>query len=160
MEIIDLSWIKSLMKRCNNELLPKSIRGLIVGKSGCGKTTLLLNLLLRPGWLDYNNLQVFGKSLFKPEYKIIKKAFEEKLHKEDIIKLFDIQSEIARLNVSPEEVVEEMAKNCAHNPADIEFQFFETSADVPDPRELSSDKKNLTIFDDLQLEKQDKCETY
>ena len=139
MEIKDLSWMNPLMKRYNNELLPKSIRGLIVGKSGCGKNTLLLNLLLRPKWLDYNNLQVFGKSLFQPEYKIIKKAFEEKLHKEEIIKIFDIQSEIARLNVSPDEVVEEMAKNCVHNPADIECQFFETSADVPDPRELSSD---------------------
>ena len=32
-----------------------------------------------------------------------------------------------------------MAKDCAHNPADIERQFFKTSADVPDPRELSSD---------------------
>ena len=144
------------MKRCNNELLPRSMRRLIIGKSGCGKTTLLFNLLLRSGWLDYNYLQVFGKSLFQPEYKIIKKAFEKKLHKEAIIKLFDIQSEIARLNVSPDVVVEEMAKNSAHNPADIECQFFETSADVPDPRELSSYKKNLMIFNDLQQEKQDK----
>ena len=95
MEIKDLSWANLLTKLCNNKLLPKSIRGLIVGK-----TTLLLNLLLRPGWLDYNNLQVFGKSLFQPEYKIIKKAFEEKLYKEYIIKLFDIQSKLARLNVS------------------------------------------------------------
>ena len=92
MEIKDLSWANPLTKRCNNKLLPKFIRGLIAGKSGCGKTTLLLNLLLRPGWLDYNNLQVFDKSLFRPEYKIkIKKAFEEKLHKADIIKLFDIK---------------------------------------------------------------------
>ena len=114
---------------------------------------------LRYGWLDYNNLQIFGKSLFQPEYKIIKKAFKEKLHK-DIIRLFDIQSEIARLNVSPDVVVKEIAKNWAHNPANIECQFFETSADVPDLRELSSEKKNLIIFDNLQLEKQDKCETY
>jgi len=64
MEVIDLSWNDSLNKRSNSLLLPKSIRGLIVGKSCCGKTILLLNLLLRPGWLDYNNLQVFGKSLF------------------------------------------------------------------------------------------------
>jgi len=26
--------------------------GLIIGKSGCEKTTLLLNLLLQPNWLD------------------------------------------------------------------------------------------------------------
>ena len=50
MEITDLSWNKNLQNRFNNPLLPRSIRGLIVGKSGCGKTTLLLNLLLKPGW--------------------------------------------------------------------------------------------------------------
>ena len=46
--------------------------------------TLLLNLLLRPGWLDYNNLCVFGKSLFQPEYRILKKSlrrkFTERVH--------------------------------------------------------------------------------
>ena len=42
MEITDLSWNENLSKRFNNPLLPRSIRGLIVGKSGCGKTTLLL----------------------------------------------------------------------------------------------------------------------
>ena len=77
MEIADLSWNEVISKRFNNPLLPRSIRGLIVGKSGCGKTTLLLNLLLRPGWLDYDNLCVFGKSLFQPKYQILKKAFEE-----------------------------------------------------------------------------------
>ena len=76
--------------RFNNPLLPRSIRGIIVGQSGCGKTTLLLNLLLRPGWLDYDNLFVFRKSLFQPEYRILKKAFEEELPKEYILRLFKI----------------------------------------------------------------------
>ena len=61
MEITNLSWNEHLSNRFNNPLLPRSIRGLIVGKSGCGKTTLLLNLLLKPGWLDYDTLFVFGK---------------------------------------------------------------------------------------------------
>lgn len=159
MEVKDLSWNEIISKRFNSPLLPRSIRGVIVGKSGCGKTTLLLNLLLRSGWLDYNNLQVFGKSLFQPEYRILKKAFEEKLPKEAIIRLFDHQDEIMKLNVSPAIVVEEMAKNL-DNKSDIDCKFFETSDDVPDPRDLSSEKKNLMIFDDLQLEKQNKCETY
>ena len=159
MDVKDLSWNETLSKRFNSSLLPRSIRGVIVGKSGCGKTTLLLNLLLRPGWLDYNNLQVFGKSLFQPEYKILKKAFEEKLPKEAIISLFDYQDYIMKLNVSPATVVEQMAKNLSTK-SDIDCKFFETSEDVPDPSELSGDKKNLMIFDDLQLEKQNKCETY
>ena len=166
MEVKDLSWNDVLSKRYNIALLPRSIRGLIIGKSGCDKTTLLLNLLLRPGWLDYNNLQVFGKSLFQPEYKILKKAFEEGLSKETIINLFDIQNEIMTHNVQPALVVEEMAKNLpkrsntSGSASSIECKYFETSEDVPDPRDLNADKKNLMIFDDLQLEKQNKCEAY
>src|SRR5688572_1344849 len=101
MEATNLSWNDVLSNRSNSPLLPRSIRGLIVGKSGCGKTTLLLNLLLRPGWLDYDNLQVFGRSLFQPEYEILKIAFEEKLPKESIIGLFGCQDEIKGRNLSP-----------------------------------------------------------
>ena len=75
-EVKNLAWNENLSKRCNHPLLPKGIRELIIGKSGCGKTTLLINLLLRRGWLDYNNINIFGKSLFQPEYYILKKAFE------------------------------------------------------------------------------------
>ena len=32
--------------------------------------------------------------------------------------------------------------------------------DVPDPKELSPEQKNLMIFDDLLLQKQNKCEAY
>jgi len=159
MEVKDLSWDENTSKRNNNPLLPRSIRGLIVGKSGCGKTTLLHNLLVRPGWLDYDNLQVFGRSLFQPEYKILEKAFKEKLTKEAIGGLYENKEEIMRCNVSPAFVIEEMAKKIGEK-SDMTCQFFESSEDVPDPRDLSRNKKNLMIFDDLQLEKQNKCETY
>jgi len=64
-----------------------------------------------------------------------------------------------RLNVSPTVLVEEVGKTL-DNLADIECNFFETSDDVPDPRDLSMEKKNLMVFDDLMLEKQNECETY
>ena len=111
MEIRDLSWNETIMKRFNNPLLLRSIRELIVGKSGCGKTTLLLNLLLRPSWLDYDNLCVFGRSLFQPEYRILKKAFEENLPKEYILRLFNMREEIQNSQVPPSIVVQEWAKS-------------------------------------------------
>ena len=111
MEVKDLSWNENIYKRFNNPLLPRSIRGIIVGKSGCGKTTLLLNLLLRPGWLDYDNLFVFGKSLFQPEYKILKTAFEENLPKEYILRLFNMRDEIQNSLIPPTLVVKEWAKS-------------------------------------------------
>ena len=112
---------------------------MIIYKSGCGKTTLLINLLLRPGLRDYNNINIFDKSVFQPEYHILKKAFEEKLSKEVIIRLFESQNEITDLGISPISIVEEMAKEI---------------------RELSSDNKNLMVFDNMLLQKQNTCESY
>ena len=140
MEVKNLAWNENLSKRCNQPLLPKGIRDLIIGKSGCGKTTLLINLLLRPGWLDYNNINIFGKSLFQPEYHILKKAFEEKLPKEVIIRLFENQNEITDLGVSPTSFVEEMAKNI-RNKSDLDCNFYQSAEDFPDPRELSAEEK-------------------
>ena len=66
MEVKNLAWNENQCERRNQPYKPKGIRELIIGKSGCGKTTLLINLLLRPGWLGYNNINSFGKSLFQP----------------------------------------------------------------------------------------------
>ena len=132
------------------------MRGLIIGKSGCGKTTLLINLLLRSGWLDYNNINTFGKSIFQSEYHILKKAFEEKLPKDVIIRLFENQNDITDLGISPISVIEEMAKDI-RDKSDVECKFYESAEDVSDHRELSSQKKNLMVFDDLLLEKQNIC---
>ena len=123
MEIRDLSWNESITKRFNNPLLPRSIRGIIVGKSGCGKTTILLNLLLRPGWLDYDNLCVFGRSLFQPEYQILKKAFEENLPKEYILRLFNMRDEIQNIQASPSIVLQEWAKTI-RNKSNVKCNFF------------------------------------
>ena len=141
---------ENLCKRCNHHLLPKGIRGLIIGKSGCGKTIILINILLRHGWQDYNNINIVGKSLFQPEYHILKKAFEEKLPKVVIIRLFENKNEITDLDISPISIVEEMAKEI-RDKADVVCNFYQSAEDVPDPREISTEKKNLMEFDDLFL---------
>ena len=124
-----------------------------------GKTTFLINLSLRPGWLDYNNINIFGKSLFQPEYHIHKKAFAEKLPKEVIIRLIENQNEIMDLSISPISIIEEIAKDI-RDKSDVECKFYQSAEDVSHPKELSSEKKNLMVFDDLLLEKQNTCESY
>ena len=52
-----------------------------------------------------------------------------------------------------------MAKE-TRDKSDVECNFYQPAEDVPDPRELSSDKKNLMVFDDMLLEKQNTCESY
>ena len=65
------AWRPAENYRKNIPLLPQNLRGFVIGKSGCGKTTVIFNLLLQPGWLDYNHLYVFGKSLHQQEYKVL-----------------------------------------------------------------------------------------
>jgi len=131
-----------------------------VGKSGWGKTTLLLNLL-QPGWLDYSKLSIFGKSLFQPEYKILRKGFEEQLPKEKIMRVFENRDEILREQISPNELIHELAKNRKTRSNElIECNFYESADDVPDLKEISPEHKNLMIFDDLLLQKKNKCEAY
>ena len=44
--------------------------------------------------------------------------------------------------------------------SDVECNLYQSVEDVPDPRELSSEKKNLLVFDDLLFERQNTCESY
>ena len=61
--------------------------------------------------------------------------------------------------ISPISIVEEMAKDF-RDKFDVECTFYESAEDVPDPRELCSEKKNLMVFDDLLLEKTITYESY
>ena len=83
----------------------ENIRGLIIGKSNCGKTTLLLNLLLQSNWLDYNHLYVFGNTLHQLEYQILQKGFELGLSKQQIGNIFKNQDELAKIKASPLEII-------------------------------------------------------
>ena len=151
------AWLPEKKQRQNSPLLPKSLRAVIVGKSGCGKTTLLINLLLRHEWLDYNHLYVFGKSLHQPEYKILKYGFEKGLSKEQLSLIFQEQ-ELLRKKCSPYEIMDVMADNVP--PDTIKADFYSDCTNIPDPSELNEHEKNLLILDDCILEKQNKAEAY
>ena len=69
-----------------------------------------------------------------------------------------MRNEIQNSQIPPSLVVKEWAKTIKKK-SDIRCNFFESASDVPDPRELSSEDKNLMVFDDLILEKQNKCES-
>ena len=76
------AWRAAENYRENNHLLPRNLRGLVIGKSECGKTTVIFHLLLQPGWLDYNHLYVFGKSLYQQEYRVVRKGLDARLRKQ------------------------------------------------------------------------------
>ena len=91
----------------------------------------------------------------------MRKGFEEQLPKEKIMNIFENQNEIQQQQISPNELIHELAKNRkTRSKEPDECNFYESADDLPDPKELSPEQKNLMIFDDFLLQKQNKCEAY
>ena len=155
MEITKFSIINHVLRKHNN-LFPRNLRALIVGKSASGKSTLLYNLLLKP-WLDYENLIVFGKSLHQNEYQIIKSGFEHGLGKEEIANVFQNQKTLLDAGISPFEAIQ---RYTGFKENLITANFYTDCELIPDPSELDPETKNLLVLDDCFLGKQNKAEAY
>src|SRR6267154_741904 len=145
---------KSGKTRNNSPMVPNSIRALIVGRSGCGKTSLLIRFLLEENLLDYNKLFVFGKSLHQPEYQILKAGIENKLDKHHIVELFQYNDQINKSKDDLQTIIKATARLIPEkNKGHISGTFYENSSEIPDPREINKDDKNLIVFDDIMCDK-------
>ena len=149
------AWRSAEDCRENNPLLPRNLRDLVIGKSGRGKTTVIYNLLIQPGWLDYNQMYVFGKSLHLQEYKVLRKGLDVELSKQQISNLFNSQEALG--NISALTVNEKFSG--VHN-GKIRVVFYDDCQYIPDPSALDSTQKNMLLLDDCHLGKQNKAEPY
>jgi len=52
-------------------LLPRSIHYVICGPSSCGKTNIMLNLLLKKRYLNFDRLHLYSKSLGQEKYQFL-----------------------------------------------------------------------------------------
>lgn len=51
-------------------------RGLIVGRSGCGKTNVMISLLEHPNGLRFENVYLYSKSLYQPKYVYLRELLK------------------------------------------------------------------------------------
>ena len=141
MDNVSVVWKENVKNNQKHHFLLPSphCRALIIGESGCGKTNLLLKMLLIPKWLDYENLFVFGKSLHQPEYKLLKSGFEKGYDKTEILELLkkggDIDSFIRTL--------------LSKKKTKYKVNYYEDSEEIPDPKDVNKKNKNLFVFDDI-----------
>ena len=156
MEIGNYAWQDDgSINKNHSILLPRDIRAIIVGKSGCGKTTLLTYLLLEPEMLDYEKLMVCGKSLHQPEYKAMKLGFDKGLSKNQIRTVFRRQKD-----VMDEGGVWESIKDISKCKGGVDASFYDDVTMIPDPSEHEASKRNLLVLDDIMLGPQNNVEAY
>lgn len=83
MEFVKQAQTLNLKKICTDsknsflrhgKLLPSSIRCLVCGPSNCGKTNLVIGLLLHKNGLNFQNVYVYSKTLFQPKYVFLEKV--------------------------------------------------------------------------------------
>ena len=119
--------------------LPRDIRAIIVGKSGSGKTYLLMTMLLAADMLDYDNLIVCGNSLHQKEYDVLNKMLARVFSKGQIAYMFNNQPQLEEEYGGIDGFLNEFDGLCKGG---IDARFLDNVADIPDPRE----HENVKIY--------------
>lgn len=60
----------------HGKLLPNSLRCIICGPSNCGKTNLIIGLLIHENGLRFQNVYVYSKTLPQPKYIFLEKVLQ------------------------------------------------------------------------------------
>lgn len=60
----------------HGRLLPNTIRCIICGPSNCGKTNLMIGLILHENGLRYKNIYVYSKTLHQSKYIFLENVFK------------------------------------------------------------------------------------
>src|SRR6476469_2032146 len=111
---------------------PPNIFAIVAGSTGCGKTNLLLNLLLEDDFLDYGSVHVYCSTLHQSAYQYLMKCYSKR--ESDIRTKYKVNIKIA--------------------------QFFEGNNNLIYAKELNPNITHIMIFDDVMLSDQTKIKEY
>lgn len=65
------------IKKRHSSLFPNTIRCIICGPSNCGKTNVMLSLLLHENGLKFRNVFLYSKTAFQSKYCFLKSVFQK-----------------------------------------------------------------------------------
>lgn len=64
---------KKKVVRKHGTLFPNNIRCIMCGPSNCGKTNVIISLLVNPNGLRFKNVYIYSRSLYQPKYEYLNK---------------------------------------------------------------------------------------
>lgn len=163
--------INKLYKKYNKEnkypnhadFFPKPLMCYIVGRTNSGKTTLLIDFLLKGGVLDYHDVYIYTKTGYQKHYDCLKQYYKEHL---DAIGLYYYMKEN---NFSTREIYNNLKKEFTKfedfvkvgvQPKDEIVYFYDRDNEIQDPSKLDPDKSHIIVFDDVLSENQNKMRDY
>ena len=134
MEIIDYSkkFKKNESTGKHSYLFPQNIFCIIAGHTGCGKTNLLVNMLMKENTLNYSDVYVYSSTLHQPAYEYLKDYYKR-------IE-FLVQTECKK------------SVKIAH--------FYHADEDILNPSELATKTNHIMVFDDVMNEDQTVIKDY
>lgn len=147
-------------KMNHNSILPNPLMMVICGKTGSGKTSLLMKLLLTENFLDYNNLIIFTPTPEQSDYLLLKYGLQYKLSKTDMIAIREILPQYRDEQIP--EICRIYSEGMSRiNSEPIKLTIYEKMQDIPLPNTLDKYQKNLIVFDDcVDFKDQSIIETY
>jgi hypothetical protein len=136
-------------------LFPNTVRSLVLGASGCGKTNLIYFLLVSENGLRFQNLYIYSKTLEQPKYKLLKQIVGQ-IDGMNIFTFFENEAVISPEKVLPnsifimddvitenQSVIREYFSRGRHNKVDI-FYLAQSYSKVP--KQLIRDNANLIVL--------------
>lgn len=162
---INLHKLKSKNNQRHNTLLPdEQIRLILTGPSRSGKTQRLVNMLLEPGFLDYNHLVLYTPTINQFCYHILSEGFNNGLSKQDIIGIINRIDEFKEdpdddiSNESLDEIIQSVAEERENSRLADRFSPSENitvdcytpdiATELPRAEEQDSAMKHIVVFDD------------
>ena len=143
------------LKLKHHHNLSNKVMAVLCGRTGSGKTYLMMNILTEPNFLDYNNLIIYTSTQEQPIYQFLKHGFSNNLTKDAIRQLHQFYE-----NSDEEEDIEALCKEAAKQKEltvrekdKITIMLTNNMGELSNPSKLPKDKKNCVIFDDCVNER-------
>jgi len=120
------------MRRLHSAIFPRNVFCVIAGSTGCGKTNLMMNLLMKEQTLNYADVYVYSSTLYQPSYEHLKEYY-------------------GRLETFIRQATGQAVK-IAH--------FLDADEEIVDPSTLNKNQNHVMIFDDVMLKDQTQIKDY
>ena len=123
-QILNYPQLQDTFIQKHGRLLPNNIRAIVCGSPGCGKTNVVISLIIDPNGLKFQNVYVYSKTLRQRKYEFLKSVFDN-LKNMEFFSFNNNEEVIEPENILPDSVL--VLDDISQESQTIIKKFFSTS---------------------------------